>query len=63
MHMHKRQTPPRNFTILPSEVTNFPTETGSGDVAPLKPPLAPGLKIDDTKYESYRFFGKSPTVH
>ena len=28
--LHQRDTPQGNFTILPTEVANFPTETGSG---------------------------------
>ena len=46
--MHRQNTPQGNFTILPTEVANLPTETGSGgDVAhpPTSPPLAPGLNI------------------
>ena len=32
--MHQQNTPQGNFTILPTEVANLPTETGSGGVAP-----------------------------
>ena len=33
--LHQRNTPQGNFTILPTEVADLPTETG---------PLAPGLE-------------------
>jgi len=37
--LHQRSTPQGNFTILPTEVANLPTETGSGGV--LHPPTHP----------------------
>ena len=39
--LHQQNTPHGNFTILPTEVANLPTETGSGGCR--TPPLAPGL--------------------
>ena len=40
--LHRQNTPQRTFTILPTEVANLPTETGSGGGShPLtSPPLS-----------------------
>ena len=57
MHVEQCDTPQGNFTILPTEVANLPTETGSGVcVAPPTPPLAPGLEdpIQDVNKQQNR---------
>ena len=42
--LHQRNTPQGKFTILPTKVTNLPTETGSRGVAsPPHTPLEPNL--------------------
>ena len=38
--LHQRSTPQGNFTILQTEVTNLPTETGSGGGG-IEPPTLP----------------------
>ena len=41
--LHRQNTPQGTFTILPTEVANLPTETGSGGVShPPIPPLSAG---------------------
>ena len=40
--LHQRNTPLGNFTILPTEVANLPTKTGSGGVAPSTHTLSAG---------------------
>ena len=47
--LQQRHTPQGNFTILPTEVAKFPTETGSGGYRTPDPPLAPGLQNSDVK--------------
>ena len=47
LNLHQRNKLQGNFIILPTEVANSPTKTGSGGgVAPphTHPPLAPGLR-------------------
>ena len=38
--LRQRNTPQGNFTILPTEVANLPTETGSGGCRTPTPPLS-----------------------
>ena len=44
--LHQQHTPKSNFIILPTEVANFPTETGSGGIQSTHIPLSarPGCK-------------------
>ena len=48
---HQRNTSQGNFTILPTEVVNFQTETDPGGVTPPTSPLSAGPGYNVTLHE------------
>ena len=56
--LHQRNTPQGNFTILPTEVANLLTETGSGGgvAPPPHRPLVPSLRTTVASIVSVSFF-------